>query len=222
MIKIIPWNKGKKFVKRVKCAECGKEIYRMPHDIKKCKNVFCSYGCCGKFNRRKNKKCLICGKEFYPLNPRQKYCSRGCYGKAVTGEKSVNYCRIEKKCAFCGKKIRVIKYFSKRLKFCSRDCADKYHSKRMTANGNPAWKNGIGKLPYGYEFTKQLKNEIKARDNNKCVLCGGLKRLSIHHIDYDKKNNDHKNLITLCEVCHAKTNYNRNKWIKELSNKLKK
>lgn len=27
------------------------------------------------------------------------------------------------------------------------------------------------------------------------------------------KNNDEKNLITLCNSCHAKTNFNRENWI---------
>jgi hypothetical protein len=31
--------------------------------------------------------------------------------------------------------------------------------------------------------------------------------------DYDKKNCDPKNLITLCNSCHSKTNFNRKKWI---------
>ena len=38
-------------------------------------------------------------------------------------------------------------------------------------------------------------------------------KLKRNHIDYDKRNNDPKNLITLCHSCHSKTNYNRNYWI---------
>ena len=34
----------------------------------------------------------------------------------------------------------------------------------------------------------------------------------VHHIDYDKKNNSKKNLITLCRSCHAKTNFKRKEW----------
>jgi len=32
--------------------------------------------------------------------------------------------------------------------------------------------------------------------------------------DYDKKNNDPKNLISLCRKCHRKTSDDRNNWIK--------
>ena len=36
--------------------------------------------------------------------------------------------------------------------------------------------------------------------------------LSVHHIDYDKPNCKENNLILLCNICHSKTNYNRNDW----------
>lgn len=34
-----------------------------------------------------------------------------------------------------------------------------------------------------------------------------------NHIDYNKKNCNPKNLITLCRKCHSKTNSNRDYWI---------
>ena len=45
--------------------------------------------------------------------------------------------------------------------------------------------------------------------------------LDIHHIDYDKKNNDINNLIALCRSCHCKTNGEREYWtdyLKEFMN----
>ena len=218
------WNKGKKIVKRISCSVCGKEIYRQPHDIKKTTHSFCSRVCQGEFQRKRKKiVCPICGKIKTIKNyEKNKFCSSICVGKSYKGEKSPVFSQIKKACLFCGKEIMVQKCFENKRKFCSRDCANKYHSVKMTGVGNPAWKNGIGKLPYSYEFRKELKNEIKKRDGMKCKLCFGNQRLSIHHIDYDKKNNDLCNLITLCEVCHAKTNYDRKKWTKELLEKLNK
>lgn len=35
-----------------------------------------------------------------------------------------------------------------------------------------------------------------------------------NHIDYNKHNLSPENLVTLCKSCHAKTNFNRNYWIK--------
>ena len=45
-------------------------------------------------------------------------------------------------------------------------------------------------------------------------LTGWHKKFPIHHIDYDKNNLDPKNLITLCQSCHIKTNYNRTFWMR--------
>jgi hypothetical protein len=36
---------------------------------------------------------------------------------------------------------------------------------------------------------------------------------------YDKRNNNINNLISLCRPCHAKSNYNREKWIEYFKNK---
>ena len=77
------------------------------------------------------------------------------------------------------------------------------------------WKGGISKLPYGDEWTLTLKKAIRQRDNNKCQLCGRRKYKRdhhVHHIDYDKMNNNPYNLVTLCASCHIKTNKGRNRW----------
>jgi 5-methylcytosine-specific restriction endonuclease McrA len=82
---------------------------------------------------------------------------------------------------------------------------------------------------YGDDFTRKLKEHIQRRDCHKCVLCGKkkldlilekylydepLQKLSVHHIDYNKKNNDESNLITLCNSCHGKTNSNgKDAWV---------
>jgi len=40
------------------------------------------------------------------------------------------------------------------------------------------------------------------------------KQLDVHHINYNKKNCDINNLVSLCRSCHMKTNFNREYWIK--------
>jgi len=73
---------------------------------------------------------------------------------------------------------------------------------------------------YGYGFTEKLKKSIRLRDDCTCQKCSKTqeeegKKLAVHHIDYDKKNNEPTNLITLCCVCHAKTTHGkRNYWTK--------
>ena len=39
------------------------------------------------------------------------------------------------------------------------------------------------------------------------------KVLIVHHIDYNKKNCNENNLITLCLWCNIRANYNRKSWI---------
>ena len=48
------------------------------------------------------------------------------------------------------------------------------------------------------------KNRLIAlkRDGNRCQSCGDSKKLIIHHIDCNIKNNSPSNLITLCDQCH--------------------
>lgn len=70
---------------------------------------------------------------------------------------------------------------------------------------------------YGSEFDTQLKEQVRFRDKYKCRICGcsqleNGRQLDIHHIDYDKRNNNLNNLIALCHVCHTKTNYKRQIW----------
>ena len=80
-------------------------------------------------------------------------------------------------------------------------------------SNNPNWKGGLSCLPYSVDWTLTLKKSIRERDHYICRVC--LKNgFHIHHIDYNKKNSNPNNLITLCKSCHQKTNFNRNYWIK--------
>ena len=88
-------------------------------------------------------------------------------------------------------------------------------------NGN--WNDGSSFEPYSIDWTKTLKRSIRERDHYICQLCGKTqiqeleeieKKLAVHHIDYDKKNCNPDNLITLCNNCHGKTGTNRDYWIK--------
>jgi len=79
------------------------------------------------------------------------------------------------------------------------------------------WQGGIsaGEYPLGWTIT--FKEQIRYRDGYKCQICGcseveNCRRLSIHHIDYDKDNLHPDNLVSLCIRCHTKTNHNREYW----------
>lgn len=95
------------------------------------------------------------------------------------------------------------------------------------SDGNPMWRGGIGKLPYTQDWTEDLKDAIRKRDDYTCQMCGVnqkeladkfITKLAVHHIDYEKENCDPRNLISLCHSCHAKTNHHREKWITYFNN----
>jgi 5-methylcytosine-specific restriction endonuclease McrA len=64
---------------------------------------------------------------------------------------------------------------------------------------------------------KEFKKYFRKNRNIFCShSCAFKYIIHIHHIDYDKKNIKIENLISLCQSCHMKTNYNRKYWRKIL------
>lgn len=86
---------------------------------------------------------------------------------------------------------------------------------KYTGVNSSNWQGGISFEPYSIDWTKTLKISIRERDEYRCKICGkpqGDIAHPVHHIDYNKKNCDPQNLITLCTSCHLKTNYHREYW----------
>jgi len=73
------------------------------------------------------------------------------------------------------------------------------------------WQGGKSFEPYTTDWTITLKRAIRERDNYICQKCSQYGN-SIHHIDYDKKNCNSNNLITLCRRCNTEVNFNRKYW----------
>ena len=145
------------------------------------------------------------------------------------------------KCLDCGKELR--NYNNIRCKSCSnkknnlgrkrpqweKEKISKTMKKLLKdPTKNPSWKGGISFEPYPPEFNKKIREEIRKRDNYTCQNCNMLEEeqltimgyiLSVHHIDYDKKNSNKNNLITLCHWCNLKANINRDYWVKYYSTK---
>jgi len=89
----------------------------------------------------------------------------------------------------------------------------------VSGNKNPNWRGGISYDPYDLNWTPKFKRTIRKRDNQVCMLCGihreKLNRaFDVHHINYDKKLSIPQNCISLCKLCHNKTNGNREHWTK--------
>lgn len=94
-------------------------------------------------------------------------------------------------------------------------------SEACKGKNNPNWRGGKSFEPYSPEFNQQLKDKIRKRDNYTCQKCPITEEehlivygrvLCVHHIDYDKMNCEEDNLITLCNECNLRVNYNRDYW----------
>jgi len=89
--------------------------------------------------------------------------------------------------------------------------------KRNSGEGNYGWKGGISFEPYSIDWKSSgIRHKIRMRDGDQCQNpeCwnkgGWANQLSVHHIDYDKKNCEDNNLITLCRSCNSRANKNTN------------
>ena len=101
------------------------------------------------------------------------------------------------------------------------------YTKWLRGDKHPRWRGGISFLPWGPESTVKLKKQIKERDNYTCKLCqtqilGKDRSLHVHHIDYNKFNNDPSNLVSLCRTCHGITNFTRDKWTEHFTKNIVK
>lgn len=144
--------------------------------------------------------------------------NRGNTNNPMYGKKGINHPAYKHGGIFycnCGKEKSDYRH-----KRCSK-CYGIWRSKYITRAKCSSWQGGISFEPYSSEWTNKLKESIRKRDNYTCQKCGVTenthliihkKGLSIHHIDYNKKNCKEDNLITLCYRCHAKTNSNRDYW----------
>lgn len=206
---------------------------------------FCSKNCRYQYMRGENHPrskpkidiiCETCGKLFHINQYKSKtakYCSLDCRNKALVGryvgEKSPVYSRVSKQCPVCGLEFTVKQSQNNRCidNCCSKECSIQWASLSgkfcgennpmfgIIGDQSPAWNGGSSNFPYPFEFNKQLKLDIRTRDEFKCRICGekeGDIAFPVHHINYNRNDNFNENLILFCVSCHSKTNTNRNYW----------
>jgi endogenous inhibitor of DNA gyrase (YacG/DUF329 family) len=219
------------------CIACGKEFL----SYKNRKQKFCSRICQYKYPKSQEtiKKMSIVKIGKSTWNKGKHYSKEHCknISKSLSGHKLTQKTiekmmgrtpwnkgkstKIETYCEICGAKI--LAYKSRKRKFCSYSCFLKKPIK--FGENNPSWKGGKSFEPYGIEFNKKLKEKIRKRDRYTCQECGETqqeshRKLSIHHIDFNKTNNKENNLISLCGHCHSKTQYDRENWTQYYQKKL--
>lgn len=104
-------------------------------------------------------------------------------------------------------------------------------SEQTRGENHPNYIDGRSEKAYPLSFSQSLKDEIRERDDYECQICGVTEDehikeirsvLEVHHIDFNKENNDKRNLITLCKICNIKVNKDREMWKEILCQKVEK
>ena len=172
--------------------------------------------------------------------------NNGMYGKHHSNEtkKKQSVCKLGKpnpklsdtmKRLYKEGKLKVTKETKTKLKLIMKE---KYKKGELPPNvgakgkNNPSFNNYSSFEPYGLEFNEKLREQIRARDNYRCQECfreqdelrtktNKKYKLMIHHINFNKQNNNPNNLISLCRNCHSQTNFGRDKWTQYFQDKIR-
>ena len=176
----------------MKCKRCNKEF---KYNSKEKNRMFCSLSC-GTINSNLNRNY-----DFFKgnKNPSKRIEIRKKISKKLKGRNA--YWLIGNKNPNFGKSL------SESVK---RKLSES-HKGLLSREKHWNWKGGITNQNYGGKWTKELRTTIRKRDGFCCFICK-KNGFSVHHIDYNKRNNEKDNLVTLCRKCHGKTNYNRIFW----------
>lgn len=197
------------------CEQCGVEFYRYQSNVRPgTSHHFCSIDCKRDYSKSKKEKriCEQCGKEFFVYksaieksNVSGKFCCRKCYNqhqKTLTGNKNNHYTKIDGKCDYCGKNIKVIpsRRAIYKFSFCDLNCKNKFMSEYLSGENNPNWKGGSSR--YRGDFEKVKKDYFSGTQI--CAICGTIKNIHIHHIIPYRLSHDNSlsNLIPLCNRHH--------------------
>jgi len=217
-------------VKQV-CEYCGAEFWVKPSILNKGSGKFCSRACQGKwisenmsgeaspFWKQIPKTCEYCGAEF-TVPPCYEgiyhFCSQECrgqwYSENKSGANSPHWQRTLMACEICGKEFWVKPAEQGDRRFCSKKC----YGDSISGDNSKWWRGGISFEPYPPMFNRRFKQMIRRRDEYTCAICGKYPSRCVHHINYVKEDTDPGNCITLCNVCHGRTNHNRNCWQRKL------
>jgi len=219
-----------------KCEECGGAFSSPSTNKKLLKRRFCSTACARLNNGKNNKGSKRSDLFKQLLSKKLEGSGNPFYGKSHSQEAKIKMSQAKaglpskrkgkKQPSTAGdlnpaKRQEVRMKISKALSVggggrhaCCKGSLNPNHGNgaKIARDKNPAWIDGRSYGEYGPEYSRALKAKIKKRDNFTCAVCGG-RGVAVHHIDYDKKNNNQDNLVTLCRSCHGKTGFSRNEWV---------
>lgn len=155
-------------------------------------------------------QCVICQKRFTPpiWRPKALTCSQKCNGRRQDARrKPLRRLKFRPRpCRRCAQlfipKFRV----GRRQRYCSRKCQIKTNYALYMKRHSPAERLvAAHKKKWGGLWLAAIQ-----RDGWKCVRCGAIRNLLVHHLDGSGEsvttapNHDIGNLQTLCWRCHKK------------------
>lgn len=92
------------------------------------------------------------------------------------------------------------------------------YQEMFSGEKNPSYIDGRSFVLYPSDFDEKLRERIRERDGHICQKCGcpeyPERKLDVHHIDEDPRNNLEQNLISLHMDCHLVIRKNRIFWKK--------
>jgi hypothetical protein len=200
------WQGGK--IKRI-CGICGKTFFVKRHIKQQGRGIYCSMKCMSSDMSGENNPMYS---KCHTVETKEKIRQSKIGKQLGKNNPSWKGGLIEKVCEICGETFLV-----KRSHAGQRTCSPKCGAKIKSGENNCNWQGGISNIPYPFEFNDELKQRIRTRDRNVCQLCKRTmeengRELPVHHIDYDKQHCNDENLITLCNSCNAKVNFQRGFW----------
>lgn len=174
-----------------KCDNCGADIEIRHKKRMTQKNIFCCKSCEGEYRRNSselNAECFVCGKKFHRkpshlINVKHPVCSMECHSilnsMMYQGVNTPNYDNRGSKNPLW-KSDEKISYYGYRLIRCLE---------HPFANCD------------GFVFEHRLVAEQYLLDDDNSIVIYGKRYLSpnyvVHHIDFDRLNNDKENLIIM-------------------------
>jgi len=165
---------------------------------------------------REGESCVECG------TSERNFHARGlcvnCYARLLRRENPETYRAIDEKHRNSKKRKRWVKEYTstedykeyilqKAREYRERNKEVCYERTRKWRKENP------DKLKAYEEARRDVKTVKKYGEDAlrkmmecdyKCQKCGSNKRVAIHHIDWDDKNNIYENFAILCNSCHSK------------------
>lgn len=98
--------------------------------------------------------------------------------------------------------LKVLKYLKDwERENCNKDEPKEELKKKIKPQYTKAVKSKVKRTALTPPWDK-IRNDILLRDESRCRICSKDYSLHVHHIDYNRSNNAHSNLVTLCEWCH--------------------